>query len=45
MRRYLAIFFRVYSIWHFLAAYLVKHITLGKEKSVVSKRCNDIYII
>lgn len=39
------IFFRVYSIWHFLAAYLVKHVTLGKEKSVVSKRYNDIYVI
>ena len=45
VRRYLAIFFRVYSIWHFLAACLAKHVTLGREKLLVSKVCNDLYII
>lgn len=45
VRRYLAVFFRVYSTWHFLAAYPAKHVTLGAEKSLVRKRCNGIYII
>lgn len=45
MRRYLAVFFRVYSTWHFLTAYPAKHVTLGAEKSLVRKLCNGIYVI
>lgn len=45
VRRYLAVFFRVYSTWHFLTAYPAKHVTLGAEKSLVRKLCNGIYVI